>query len=188
MIKAVVLVLAFVMSAVAVQAQKAADFSGKWNLDKAQSKMDERMAASIESMTMTVTQSATELTVANATKRVAPPAGAPAGGPPGGGGGGGGRMGGGGGDTTTKYTLDGKETAVETEGQMGKSVAKYKATVEGSKATLSTSRTFSTPQGEMTQTNKDVWTLSGDGKTLTVNRETTSARGSSSSTLVFTKG
>lgn len=184
MIQAIVFVLVFCMSAFAVQAQKAADFSGKWNLDKAQSKMDERMTASIESMTMTVTQSATDLTVANATKRVAPPAGAPAGGP----GGGGGRGMGGGGDTTTKYTLDGKETAVETEGQMGKSVAKYKAVVEGSKATLSTSRTTATQQGEMTSTTKDVWTLSADGKMLTVNREQVSPRGTTSSTMVFTKG
>jgi hypothetical protein len=94
----------------------------------------------------------------------------------------------GGGDSTTKFTLDGKETSVETDTQMGKSVAKYKAAIEGSKATLTTARSMSTPQGERSSSTKDVWTLSADGKTLTVNSEQVSPRGTTNSTLVFIKG
>jgi hypothetical protein len=52
---------------------------------------------------------------------------------------------------------------------------------------LSKSMTFSTPQGEMTQLTKEAWSLSPDGKTLTVVRDQSSPRGSASYTLVFVK-
>jgi hypothetical protein len=41
--------------------------------------------------------------------------------------------------------------------------------------------------GEITSTTKEVWTLSPDGKTLTVARENTTPRGTNSSTLIFIK-
>lgn len=165
---------------------KPADFSGTWVLDIAKSKLDERMR--IESMTLTVGQTDKELKVTTETKRMAPPADAAANPTPGGPGGarGAGR-GPGGGDSTITYALDGKETVVEIEGPNGKMPVKYNAVLETGKATLTSNRTFNGPNGEMQVTSKDVWTLSADGKVLTVAQERTSPRGSSSSTLVFNK-
>jgi hypothetical protein len=86
--------LVFCMSVFAVQAQKAADLSGKWTLDVAKSDLGQA-AAMIKSQTVTITQAGTSFKVSTQTERNAPPADAAGGG--GGNGGGGGRgMGGGG--------------------------------------------------------------------------------------------
>ena len=92
----------------------------------------------------------------------------------------------GGGDGTVTYLL-GKETTVEIEGPNGKLPVKYKGSIDGGKANLLTSRSFTGAMGEVTMTTKDVWSLSSDGKTLTVERENTTPRGTNASTLVFTK-
>jgi hypothetical protein len=159
---------------------KPTDFSGTWMLDIPKSQLNERMR--VEAMTMTVAQTDKELKVTTETKRPAPPADAPQGGS------GAGRMRGfGGADGTVAYSLDGKETTVEIDGPNGKMPIKYKGTVEAGKANLASSRSFTGPMGDVTVTTKDVWTLSADGKTLTVVREQTSPRGTNSSTMVFTK-
>jgi hypothetical protein len=171
----------FAAFAIAGYAQaKPTDFSGTWNLDIPKSQLGERMR--IEGMTMTVAQTDKELKVATETKRPAPPADAPQGGP-----GGRGMRGFGGGDGTVTYSLDGKETVVEVDGPNGKLPIKYKGTIEGGKANLSSSRSFSGPMGDVTITTKDTWTLSADGKALTVAREQTTPRGTNTSTLVFVK-
>jgi hypothetical protein len=172
------------LSAVGAFGQAKTDFSGTWVLDAGKSKLDER--ARIESMTMNVAQTDKELKVTTETKRMAPPADAPQGGP--GGGRGMGGRGFGAGDGAVSYSLDGKETTVEVDGPNGKMPVKYKAMIEGATANLSSARTISGgPMGEITVTGKDSWSLSADGKTLTVVREQTTPRGSSSSTLVFVK-
>ena len=160
---------------------KPTDFSGTWILDTAKSKLDERMR--VEAMTLTVSQTDKELKVTTETKRLPPPTDAPAGGP----GGRGMGRGFGGSEGAVAYSLDGKETVVEIDGPNGKMPVKYKALLETGKATLTSTRTFSGPMGEITMTGKDSWSLSEDGKTLTVVREQSSPRGSSSSTLVFAK-
>jgi hypothetical protein len=171
---------------VSVSAQKAPDFSGKWNLDKAKSTLSDREKSMIESQSMTVTQTAADIKYETATKRTPPPADAPAGGPPGGGQGRGGM--GGGGDQTMTFKLDGKETTVDMPGMGGQTMpVKMTGKWEGSKLVLSTSRTFTTPNGDMTSTTKQTWELSADGKTLTVNSESTSPRGSATSTKIYTK-
>jgi len=166
---------------------KPTDFSGTWALDVPKSKLDVR--SRIEALTMTVAQTDKELKVTTDTKRAQPPADAPAGAPGTGTGGGRGmgRGGFGGGDGTSTYSLDGKETIVEMEGPNGKTPVKYKATIEGAKATLSNSRSFTGSAGEVLITTKETWSLSPDGKTLTVERENTTPRGVNSSTLVFVK-
>lgn len=172
------------LSAVAAFSQaKPADFSGTWILDASKSKLDER--SRIESMTLTVAQTEKELKVTTETKRMPPPADAASGE---------GRVGGrgtgrglGAGDSTVSYSLDGKETTVEIDGPNGKMPVKYKGSIDGGAASLSSSRTFSGPMGEVTVTTKDSWSLSADGKTLTVVREQSTPRGSSSSTMVFAK-
>lgn len=188
--KLLFLTAAVCLFAISVFAQKT-DFSGTWTLDVSKSKLDERARASIESMTMSVTQTDKELKVATVTKRVAPAAGAPAG-TPGSGTGGGGGMGRGGGfgsgDSANTYSLDGKETTVEVDGPNGKIPVKLKATIEANgTAKLSSSRTFTTQMGDVTASTNESWSLSADGKTLTVSREQTTPRGTNSSTLVFAK-
>ena len=158
---------------------KPTDFSGTWMLDIPKSQLGDRTR--IEAQTMTVAQTDKELKVTTETKRQEPPADAAGSGR----GAGRGRLGGG--DGTVAYSLDGKETVVEIDGPNGKLPIKYKASLDAGKANLSSVRSFSGPMGEITVTAKDVWTLSPDGKTLTVVREQTSPRGTSSSTLVFVK-
>ncbi len=161
------------------QDKKGADFSGTWTLDTARSKQDERRR--VEGMTLKVAQTPTELSVTTETKYPAPPADAPV--RPGGGG-----RGGFGGDGTAVYSLEGKDTKLELDGPNGKIPQTLKAKAEGSKMNLSRSMTMSTQGGDMTITMKETWELGADGKTLTVNRESSSPRGTSTSTLVFTKG
>lgn len=171
----------FCLMSVAALAQKKTDFSGTWVLDAAKSQLGER--SRIESMTLTVVQTDKNLKVTTETKRQAPPADAPQGGR--GGGMGRGRFGGG--DGTVDYSLDGKETTVDIEGPNGKLPVKYKASMDGGKANLSSSRSFSSPMGEVSITTRETWSLSEDGKTLTVVRETTSPRGTNAATMVFAK-
>ena len=163
---------------------KPTDFSGTWSLDIPKSQLDARMR--VEALTLTVAQTDKELKVTTETKRQAPPADAAAAAGPNGPGSGRGR-GFGGSDGTVAYSLDGKETIVEIDGPNGKLPIKYTGKIDGGKANLSSTRTFNGPMGEVTATTKDVWTLSADGKTLTVVREQTSPRGVSTSTMVFAK-
>lgn len=175
----------FLLSLPAFAQDNKASFSGTWKLEASKSKLDER--ARIESMTMTVTQTDKELKVETATKRLPPPADAPQGGP-GGRGGGMGRGGFGGGDGTSVYSLDGKETTVQQESPMGSIPVKLKASKESDGSLkLSSSRTISGQMGEMTITTKEKWSLSSDGKTLTVERDQSTPRGTNSSTMVFVK-
>lgn len=186
-----VLIAAVVMLAMAftASAQKApADFSGTWSLDLAKSKLSDREKATIESQTWTVTQGASDIKIEPSTKRMAPPAGGPpAGGPPPGGGGGGrGGFGGGGGDVPMTFAL-GKKTTVDQQFGQNTIPVEMGAKWDGAKLVLTTSRTFSGPQGEITSTTKETWELGADGKSLTVKRESNTPRGSESSTKVFTK-
>ena len=176
-------VLVCVSAFAALGQAKPTDFSGAWTLDLTKSKLDVRTR--IDSLSMTVAQTDTELKVTTETKRTPPPADASAGATGSGPGRGMGR-GFGTGDGTVTYLL-GKETTVEVDGPNGKLPVKYKGSIESGKANLSTSRSFSGPMGEVTITTKEVWSLSSDGKTLTVERENTTPRGTNSSTLVFAK-
>ena len=164
---------------------KTTDFSGTWTLDLTKSKLDVRTR--IDALSMTVAQTDTELKVTTETKRTPPPADATAVAPGTGAGPGRGMgRGFGGGDGTVTYLL-GKETTVEIDGPNGKMPVKYKGSIDGAKANLLSSRSFSGPMGEVTITTKEVWSLSPDGKTLTVERENTTPRGTNASTLVFAK-
>ncbi len=166
--------------AVSVSAQKGGSYSGTWVLDVTKSKLGERN--NIESQTLTVTQTDRDIKVATETKRGAPPAGAPGGGGrPGGGGG----MGGPGGDNSVTYTLDGKEVMIEQDTPRGKIPVKTMGKADGGKLSLSTSRTFQGPNGDVTSTSKETWSLSADGQTLTVDREMTSMRGAVSTQSVY---
>ncbi len=166
--------------AISVSAQKAANFGGTWTLDVAKSKLGDRNR--IESQTMTVTQTASEIKVATDSKMTAPPAGAPAGG---GGGAGGGRPGGGG-PQSYAYTI-GKETKMDQ--QMGQNTVPVtlSAKADGSNLWLTRSFTFTGQNGDVTSVTKDSWSLGPDGKSLTVNRDSTRNGNTASTTMVYTK-
>ncbi len=184
------------MMAAAALAQGKANYSGVWKLDAERSTFSGPMR--VDSITLTVAQTAKYLKVDTESKRNPPanmPAGAgqpPAGGPPGAGPGrgmGGGRGFGMMGDGSVTYSLEGKETKVETDGPNGKIPVIYKAAFEADGSLkLSNSRSFVGPMGEITSTTKETWKLSADGKTLTVDRETSNPRGAQTSKLVFVKG
>src|SRR5687768_473653 len=100
--KALFFTLVFCMAAVAANAQKAPDFSGKWNLDTAKSELGQA-AAMIKSQTLTIAQAGTSFKVTTQTERNAPPATDG----PGGGAGSGRAIAPG--PMEQSYTLDGKE-------------------------------------------------------------------------------
>lgn len=62
-----------------------------------------------------------------------------------------------------------------------------KAKIDGYTLNLSSVRTMNTQMGEMTITVKEIWSLSDEGKTLTVMREMQTPRGNNSSEMVFAK-
>lgn len=185
--KLLLLTFAILAMAFSALAQNGANYAGTWKLDKEKSKMDQRMM--VDSMTWTVTQTPKELKIVSEVKRLDASATPAAGGPPTGAGRGMGRGFGLGGGGTTVYSLEGKETTGEIDGPMGKMPIAYKATV-GADGTivLTSSRTFNGPNGEIKLTTKETWKLSADGKTLTVDRESSTPRGAQTSTLVFAKG
>jgi hypothetical protein len=175
--------LVLFLMAVGVSAQDKGNFSGHWELDTSKSKLDER--ARIQAMTLDVAQTATDVKVQSKTTRAPRPEGAPGGNGQGGGMGRGGGFGGG--DSAMTYSLNGKETTVQQDSPMGQVPVTLKAKIDGGKLNLSSSRTFNGPNGEVSISTKETWSLSDDGKTLTVEREQTSPRGTNSSTLVFAK-
>lgn len=179
---AFVAAICLALGAISAAAQTKPDFSGIWELDKSKSQLGER--SRVDNMTLTVSQTAKELKVDTATKRQEPPA---AGAPQGGMGRGMGRGGFGGGDGSVTYSLEGKETSINLDGPNGPMPVKYRASIEGGKANLSSTRSFSGPMGDITITTKDTWSLSADGKTLTIVREQSTPRGTNNSTMVFNK-
>lgn len=194
----ILLLAIFALCSLSAAAQKATvpNFSGTWNLDVAKSKLGDRN--SIESQILTVTQTATTLKVETATTRTPPQTVNPGGGMPAGSdgtkpraGGGGMGMGGGrfgGGDVPWTYGLEGKETTGEMSGPMGPLPVALNAKFDGGKLYLSRSMSFPSQSGDqMTVTNKETWELSADGKTLTVNAERTSMRGTDKTTRVYAK-
>lgn len=163
-------------TAVSVKQNKTTNFSGKWALDLTNSKLDER-AQNIESMTLTVSQTDTELKVESSTKRAERENT-----------GGQMRRGGGfGGDSQTIYTLDGKETVTDMAGAMGGKMT-AKATVEkDGRLKLVQTREMKTQMGSRSMKMTETWLLSPDGKTLTIKRDMETPRGTNSSEMVFTK-
>lgn len=164
-------------------AQKGANFAGTWELDKSKSKIDERMAARINSITLTVTQDDKEIKVERKNDMAPPPAGGAGGGAGGGGGRGGGGMGMGGGNQTFK--LDGSE--VVTENQRGKSATKVKWNDGGKILEINTNSTFTGPNGEITSKVVEHWELIDGGKALKSHVVRETPNGPMETTYVYNK-
>jgi hypothetical protein len=159
--------------AVAVSANETAtDFSGDWKLDLDKSELGER--SRVESMTMKVTQSETELTYKREAKRSE---------------GGGGRRGfrGGGNPAPVTYKLDGTETSADIGRGDFTGKATYKAEKKDEKLVLSATRTFETPNGTRSNKSFETWELSEDGKTLTITTDRDTRRGLTTTKMVFSK-
>lgn len=149
---------------------KTPDYSGKWKLDMSKSELGER--SRIESMDMTVEQTADTLAVERIPKF--------AGSGEGTGGMGRGMMGGG----KLSYSLDGKET--KSEGAMGDVAVKAEAGANG-KLVLTQNRNLETQMGSFSLKTVETWELSPDGKTLTINSSTETPRGNRTQKMVFTR-
>jgi len=163
---------ALMIGGVAVRAQKGANFSGTWELDKAKSQLSQMMADSIKSATWIISQDDRQITTELKAERVEG-----AGGP---GGGRGRGLGMGGGAVTVKF--DGSETITESE--RGKTVSKAKWLNGGN--TLEITSVTSGANGS-TRTSTEHFELADGGKTLKVHRKTETQRGPQESTWVLTK-
>ena len=180
--------LACALLANALAAPQAAQtsFAGTWALDKTKSAGLPQQWSNLESLTLTVTQDAQQLTVeskaAMAQAQEATPGAA--GGP----GGGRGRGMGGGFPPSVTYKLDGTETTAEATGGRGGTTT-LKADWKDGGNTLALKRVskFNFNGNDVTATTTEDWSLSADGKTLTVKRTSESPRGTQHSTLVFSK-
>lgn len=92
-----------------------------------------------------------------------------------------------GGTEKTTYTLDGKEVINDmTKSAAGKFTYKGVRDKDG-KLKLEQTREFLSPNGMMKIKITETWSLSADGKTLTVNRETVNPTGTNLSEMIFAK-
>lgn len=161
---------------------KIIDYSGKWSLDLKKSKLKENPP--IEAMKLNVEQTEKEVKIEstfsngedeNSNRNR---------------GGGlqrGSFTGMNGGTETATYTLDGKEFINDmTKSAAGKFTYKGVRDKDG-KLKLEQTREFLSPNGMMKIKTTETWSLSADGKTLTVNRETVNPTGTNVSEMIFAK-
>jgi hypothetical protein len=159
---------ALMIGVAAVSAQKGANFSGTWELDKSKSQLPQRQADGIKSSTWIVTQDGGQITVEQKTE-YAEGAGGP----------GGGRGRGMAGPITVK--LDGSETTSETP--RGKTVSKAKWLDGGALEITS----VTTGGNGSTRTSTEKFELADGGKTLKVVRKSEGRNGPQESTWVLAK-
>lgn len=177
------LACALLVNALAAPTAAPANFAGTWALDKAKSAELPPQWSNLESLTLTVTQDAGQIAVASEMKMAADANAA------GGGGMGGGRgRGMGGFPPSSTYKLDGSETTAEAMGGRG-GTSTLKAAWKDDGKTLELKRVskFNFQGNDITATTTEDWSLSADGKTLTIKRSSESPRGTQNSTLVFDK-
>ena len=172
------------VNVLAVSAAAPANFAGSWALDKSKSDGLPPQAANINGLTLSVTQDAQQITVDSKMAMASQDASA-AGGP---GQGGGRGRGMGMFPPSASYKLDGTETTADNPGGRGGTTT-FKAEWKDGGKTLELKRVskLNFQGNDVTLTSTEDWTLSADGKTLTVKRTTESPRGTQSSTLVFNK-
>ena len=181
------LMTAFMLVVLAASAQNKANFGGTWSLDKTKSQSLTGQLQNAEKVTWTIKQDDKTISIDQKVEGAQPQAGGGPGGGGGGGGMGGGRGMGGGMAGPTAYNLDGTETTSDIGGGQMTGKASLKATWSGNTLELVRKSTFNGPNGEVTSTNSRKLSLSGDGKVLTAVVHNESPRGTTDSTLVFSK-
>lgn len=165
----------FCLSAISAFAQDKPDFSGNWELNTVESRLDERMR--IESMTLKVNQTEKDITVGTFTKRAMPTDGS-----------GGGKRSSITPQALTYSLIPGTKNVGETVSETTSNTTTLKASLENDgKLKLNSVRSFDSDMGKMTITVNETWELADGGQTLKVSRAVETPRGSSNSELVFTK-
>ena len=87
--------------------------------------------------------------------------------------------------TTQDMTLDGKEVVNERENRTTKTTATWSE--DGTSLNVNSTMAFTRDGQTFESTSKEVWTLSEDGKTLTILYTSSSQRGDTKATLVYDK-
>lgn len=168
------LCLLLALAGAAVAQEKGANFAGTWTLDKAKSSLPEMMQ-SIDSISVTITQDASQITREMKME----------GGPGGGGGGGGRGMGMMGGGRPTSYKLDGSETVVENP--RGKSASKVRWADGGKALEISTVMSIDFQGETRTMSSSERWELVDGGAGLKIVQKRETPRGPMEVTMVFKK-
>jgi hypothetical protein len=96
------------------------------------------------------------------------------------------KMGGRGRTREQKYKLDGSETSVATSN--GRGEIKAKAHLQGEALVIEGTQKVTNKRGEMDVKLREEWSLSDDGKTLTIKNTRTGRRRDQTTKQVFTKG
>jgi hypothetical protein len=138
-------VMALVLALGLVAASAKANFTGTWNLDKARS---EGLPAAVKEQVLTVSQTDDKLSIES---KLTTDQGDQ--------------------NNSDVYVLDGKPADFTSKGPggvegKGKRTAKW--TADGNGIDVSEDIVYDTPQGEVTVNITRKWTLSADGKTLTI--------------------
>lgn len=175
--KNVILAAMLFLLAISAFAQNRTDFSGNWELNTVESKLDERMR--IESMTMKVMQTEKDITVGTFTKRTMPleSDGAMK------------RIAVSSAAQSVTYFFEGKETGAQTAGIPVLVTSAHKASMEADgRLNLASTRDIETQEmGALTITLRETWELADEGKTLRVSRTMETPTGIHSSELIFVK-
>ncbi len=175
--KKAMILAAILIMAIAAMAVPGPDFAGKWTLDKANSDPI-RMGRGGPGggggapggpppdvdITLVIKQSATDITIQ---RTIAFGGREPR-------------------ETESKYSLEGKESTVA--GMMGRGEMKAMAKMQGDKLVIDSKGSFQTPNGDTREVSThDEYTLSADGKTLTITSTRPTPQGDRTSKQVFNK-
>lgn len=166
----------FCLLAISALAQSRTDFSGNWELNTVESRLDERMR--IESIAMKVTQTEKSITVRTFMKRSMPLESD----------GGMKRIAVNNAAQSVTYIFEAKETGAQTAG-IPAVTSMVKASMESDgRLNLSSTRDIETQEMvTLTITVRETWELADEGKTLRVSRTIETPTGMQSSELIFAK-
>lgn len=140
------------------------NYSGTWALDKAKSTLSGRMNESLMNITLVIMQKADDFNA----------------------------------DFQYKYSeremadkialkIGGEQVERDVMGGRGKAKSQVRWSDDKKNLILVSDRTVNTDNGTFSSKMTDTYSLSADGKTLTINSNSESSRGSRTSTMVFTK-
>ncbi len=150
--------------ALVANAAPPANFAGTWVLDKSKTQNLPRQWENATSVTMEIKQDEKQITAETNIEGSQFPS------------------------PTWTYNLDGTESSVDVQGRMpGKATLKAAWANDGNTLELSRKQSGNFNGQEFTFTTTEKWTLTEEGKVLTIMRSSESPRGKQESTLVFNK-
>lgn len=160
----ILIVCALSLLGVSLAGAQDVNYSGNWALDKAKSTLTGRMNESLVSITLVITQKADDFNAEFQYKYSDR-------------------------DMADKIALKIGGEQIERDVMSGRGKAKSQIRLSDDKKNLIivSERTVNTDNGTFSTKSTDTYSLSADGKTLTINGASESSRGSRSSTMVFNK-